>query len=346
MVNSKPAQTRSLPRSRRSFVNVIIRWFAEHAEDYPWRRTHDPYAVLVSELMLQQTQVATVLGRRYFEQWLERFPDVHALAQAPESAVLKAWEGLGYYRRARHLQKAAQTVVEKFDGRFPRSIDQIRSLPGVGRYTAGAVASFAYDASAPIVDANVARTLARLFDYGEEVDAPVGQSQLWSWAEELTPARNARQYNSGLMELGQKVCTVRQPACGDCPVAAFCVTRTPDRLPLKKPRTETVLLDEHVVFAKDGEGKILLEQEVGRRRKGLWKLPTVENHSKMAVLLKMPYTITHHRVTMFVHDGAVNPATASAVRGFLADELDDIAMPSPYRKALEALLGNEHFVLT
>ena len=346
MTESKPAQTRTLPKTKRAFQNAIIGWFAENAEDYPWRRTHDPYAVLVSELMLQQTQVATVLGRRYFERWLEQFPDVSALAGATEEEVLKAWEGLGYYRRARNLQKAAQTVVEKFGGEFPYVLADILSLPGVGRYTAGAVASFAFDQSAAIVDANVARVLARLFDFGGEVDSPAGQQQLWKWAEELLPASRARHYNSGIMELGQKICTVRQPSCLECPVSAFCATRSPDNLPVKKPRTKTVFLDEHVVFSRDEGGGILLEQETGKRRQGLWKLPAASDPPAGNVVLKMTYSITHYRVTLIVHewddgdDGSVAPGNRFSVA-----ELDGIAMPSPYRKALVALLANDAFAL-
>lgn len=353
MTEPKPAHVRTLPETRRAFQNAIVGWFSENAEDYPWRRTRDPYAVLVSELMLQQTQIATVLGRRYFERWLDQFPDVHTLAGASEDAVLKAWEGLGYYRRARNLQKAARTVVTEFDGKFPRSVIEIESLPGVGRYTAGAVASFAFDLAAPIVDANVARVLARIFDLGIEVDVPRGQKQLWSWAEQLTPAREARNYNSGLMELGQKVCTARHPKCHECPVADFCVTRSPELLPLKKPRVKTVFLDEHVVFMRNQHGDVFLEQEIGKRREGLWKLPTAPDPPEGNILLKMAYSITHYRVSLIVHEvcgsnmgiGEEGISEDSRTRCFSQAQLHEIAMPSPYRKALVALLENEDFAL-
>ncbi|MEZ5325280.1 MAG: A/G-specific adenine glycosylase [Verrucomicrobiales bacterium] len=343
MTESKPAQTRTLPKAKRAFQNAIIAWFSEHAEDYPWRRTHDPYAVLVSELMLQQTQVATVLGRRYFERWLEQFPDVNALADASEDEVLKAWEGLGYYRRARNLQKAARVVVDQFDGRFPEKLADILALPGVGRYTAGAIVSFAFDQSAAIVDANVARVLARLFDYEGAVDLPAGQQQVWAWAEELVPGDGVRVYNSGLMELGQKICTVRQPNCRECPVSAFCATRVPEQLPVKKPRTSTVFVDEHVVFSRDEDGGILLEQETGKRREGLWKLPEASDPPTGKIVLKMQYSITHYRVTLIVHE--VCDAKSRSGRRFSAAALEAIAMPSPYRKALVALLANDDFAL-
>lgn len=347
MTESKPAHSKTLPKAKGAFQSALVSWFVDHAEDYPWRRTRDPYAVLVSELMLQQTQVATVLSRRYFERWLERFPDVHALARASEDAVLKAWEGLGYYRRARNLQKAARIVAEEFDGEFPRTVESIQALPGVGRYTAGAVAAFAFDLPAPIVDANVARVLARIFDFSMEIDLPRGQKQLWSWAEQLVPAQSARSYNSGLMELGQKICTSRQPKCFECPVSAFCSTRTPDQLPVKRPRTKTVVLDEHVVYMRDQQGRVMLEQEVGKRREGLWKLPAASDPAKGEILLKMPYSITHYRMTLFVHQGGVcNGGSDAETRGFSIDELQEIAMPSPYRKALVALLENEDFALS
>ncbi|MGK0189320.1 MAG: A/G-specific adenine glycosylase [Verrucomicrobiales bacterium] len=347
MNESKPAQTRVLPEARRKFQKAIVAWFTEHAEDYPWRRTRDPYAVLVSELMLQQTQIATVLAKRYFERWLEQFPDVHLLAAASEDAILKAWEGLGYYRRARNLQKAAQVIVAEADGKFPESLAAIEALPGVGRYTAGAVMSFAFDRPAPIVDANIARVLARLFDFSGEVDLPVGQKELWSWAEQLLPAEQVRDYNSGLMELGQKICTSKDPQCHLCPVAAFCITRSPEALPVKKPRTKTVFLDEHVLFLIDKNGSVQLQQETGKRRQGLWKLPAADGIPSAKVILKMQYSITHYRMTLIVHPGrAENVLDRGALESFSPEELNQLPMPSPYRKALVALMDNEPFALS
>ena len=198
-------------------------WFARHGRDLPWRRTRDPYAILVSEFMLQQTQVATVLD--YYRRWLERFPTVVVLADAAEADVLRAWEGLGYYARARNLHKAAQIIRDGYGGEFPRELEQIAALPGVGRYTAGAVFSFAYDLRAPIVDANVARVLSRIIHLRIPIDTAPGQRALWAAAEELLPAENVRLYNSALMELGAVVCRARGPQCLLCPVLPYCARR-------------------------------------------------------------------------------------------------------------------------
>ncbi len=154
------------------FARSLIDWFRREGRDYPWRRTRDPYAILVSEIMLQQTQIATVLGRGYYDRWFGTFPDVGSLAAAPEDALLKAWEGLGYYNRVRNLQRAARAVIDDHGGRFPDTVEGLLTLPGVGRYTAGAVASFAFDLPAPLVDGNVARVFSRLGDLRDPGNVP------------------------------------------------------------------------------------------------------------------------------------------------------------------------------
>lgn len=322
-----------------AFARALIAWFGRVGKDYPWRRTRDPYAVLVSELMLQQTQVATVLSRRYFENWMGLFPTPAALAAAPEEAVLKAWEGLGYYRRARNLQKAAVAIAGVHGGEFPRDLEALLALPGVGRYTAGAVASFAFGAPAAIVDGNIARVLARLFDFREEIDSTAGARQLWAWAEELVPEGGAREYNSGLMELGQTLCSVADPACGDCPVAAFCLTPSPSELPRRKPRVQTTAVDEHVRLVVDG-ARLLLEQESGKRREGLWKLPELPE-ARLGIaelLLETKYSITRYRVTLRVYADKQGRRPLDAGQAwFSREDLDSLPMPSPYRKALVAL---------
>ncbi len=330
---------------RSNFQRALIEWFEGNGKDYPWRRTRDPYAVLVSEIMLQQTQIATVLDRGYFEAWMDRFPDVAALARATEEEVLKMWEGLGYYRRARNLQKAARFVVEELDEWFPESAEGIRVLPGVGRYTAGAVATFALEQAEPIVDANIARVLARLFDYREQIDSTRGQAQLWEWATALVPRREARAYNSGLMELGQTVCSPKSPKCGECPVRLRCAAtkRNPEELPIKKPRRKTAFVDEHVRWVIRKDGRILLQKENQNRREGLWKLPALENEQaidRLPVILKSNYSITHHRVTLFVHEESVSGATRPAPSDhewFDWEGVDQLPMGSPYRKAVVAL---------
>ena len=177
--------TESLP-DHPQFRRRLQRWFKLRGRDLPWRRTRDPYAILVSEFMLQQTQVATVIP--YYQRWLDRFPDFAALARARQSDVLHAWQGLGYYARARHLHAAGKFVMENFGGALPSDAAKIAQLPGVGRYTAGAIASFAFDLSEPIVDANIARVLARLTNWQDPIDSSTGRAHLWQTATELLPA--------------------------------------------------------------------------------------------------------------------------------------------------------------
>jgi A/G-specific adenine glycosylase len=294
--------------------------------------------------MLQQTTVAAVRQNRRFEGFLAAFPDLAALAAAPEESLLKAWEGLGYYNRVRNLQKAAQAVLARHGGNIPSDPGSLESLPGVGRYIAGAVATFAFDRAVPIVDANIARVLARLFDDPAPIDSTPGQATLWTRAAKLVPARQPRLFNSALMELGQTHCAARSPACTSCPVHDFCRTRTPDLLPVKKPKRATVAVTEHVLFCRRPDGSLLLSQESGSRRKGLWKLPErpAEAVADLSLLATRKYAITHHRVTLHIHDcpPRLVPKTAESgeERFHPAHTLSSLPMPSPFRKALENLL--------
>ncbi len=337
--DSKPvAQTHACDEPS-AFQDALVGWFRREGQSYPWRETTDPYAILVSEFMLQQTQIATVLNRGYYQRWLNQFPDFAALAEATEDDVLRAWEGLGYYRRARNLHRLAQVVVADHGGSMPETLEDILALPGIGRYTAGAVLSFAHDQSVPLVDGNVLRVFARLFDYPHEVDQTEGQKQMWSWAETLVPPAHARHYNAGLMELGQRICLQKQPLCQECPVSRFCRTRRPEELPRKTKRRSTVFLDEHVLFLLEGD-RLLLVQENGRRRQGLWKLPecSQDGREKLALLYKAKYSITHHRVTLHVYGGPGR----SGVEGSWVSlaEVPALAMASPYRKAVDQLLSD------
>ncbi len=352
-MTEKPLQTRDPLEETSAFQRALIDWFEADGRDYPWRRTTDPYAILVSELMLQQTRIETVLERRYFERWLERFPDIATLAEASETELLKQWEGLGYYNRARNLQKAARVVIDDHGGVFPDSLEKVHDLPGVGRYTAGAVLSFAYDRPAPLVDGNVARVFSRLFDHRSAIETTASQKQLWAWADDLLPEKGAREYNSALMELGQRHCTRAAPDCLACPVSAFCATRDPEALPRKKPPRETVHVVEHALFAISG-GRILLEQESGSRRRGLWRLPLLaeKNAVGLPVLLRTKYAITHHRVDLIVHGATIQEGQVVEPTLLndhpprkwvdLESEYPEIAMPSPFRKAVDQVIENEN----
>ena len=322
-----------------AFARALARWFEANGRDYPWRRTTDPYAILVSEIMLQQTQITTVLDRGYYDQWMKQFPNFIALAKASEHEILKAWEGLGYYRRARFLHQLAQTVVAEQGGIFPRDITAIRKLPGIGDYTAGAVASFAFDDKQPVVDGNVARVLSRIFDDATPVDSTVGKKQLWSRATTLVNASSsARVHNSALMELGQTICKPTQPACLVCPVRDFCAATDPASLPVKSKRTLITEVTEHVYFLRTAEG-VLLEQETGRRRTGLWKLPALPEMKKLPKMLHTStYTITRYRVTLHVH-AAPSPLPSLHHSIIPLADLASLPMPSPYRRALNAVLA-------
>lgn len=202
------------------FRAALLRWYGTAARDLPWRRTRDPYAVLVSEVMLQQTQVKRVV--EYYPRFLARFPDLQSLAVAPARMVREAWDGLGYYARARNLHTLAKTVVRRYDATLPDSPDELNELPGVGRYTAGAVASFAYEKPVPAVDTNVARVIRRVFFW----DRPTAAGKIWDTAARLVPrtGKSAWRFNQAIMELGAVICRARKPSCEICPVRPRCST--------------------------------------------------------------------------------------------------------------------------
>ena len=219
-----PIDVTVAPEAATAFRRRLHRWYKQHSRDLPWRQTRDPYRILVSELMLQQTQVSRVL--EFYRRFLHRFPDLPTLADARPKSVREAWEGLGYYARARNLHALAKQVTSTPDGVIPSEPAALRSLPGVGAYTAGAVASFAYEKRAALVDTNVARVLHRVFAPQLRPKSGPGLKQLWRLAEQLLPrtGKSTWTHNQALMELGALVCTARVPRCGICPVSAACAT--------------------------------------------------------------------------------------------------------------------------
>jgi A/G-specific adenine glycosylase len=254
----------------------LTAWFLVNRRDLPWRQSRDPYAIWVSEVMLQQTRIAAVVP--YYLKFMKRFPTVAALAEANEQDVLRLWEGLGYYRRARHLHRAARVIIQEHAGQFPRQADSLAALPGLGRYTVGAVLSQAFDRRLAIVDANVARVLCRLGAWRGELQKRDTQEWLWQTAEALLPRRGVGDFNQALMELGQTVCAPRQPACLLCPLREVCQARAEgiaENLPRRGVKQELVETHE-VAFIIHRKGRLLLGQRKpdAVRWANMWEFPT------------------------------------------------------------------------
>jgi A/G-specific adenine glycosylase len=272
-------------RRAQRFAPELLRWFETSGrKDLPWQRNPTPYRVWVSEVMLQQTQVATVIP--YFEAFMRRFPDVRALESAPLDEVLHLWSGLGYYARARHLQRAARALVARHGGEFPATIDAVMELPGIGRSTAGAILALSRGERHPILDGNVKRVLTRYFGIAGYPGAPAVARQLWALAEVCTPGAQAAEYTQAIMDLGATLCTRSRPACMFCPVQADCVARAEglqDRLPAPRPRVQRPTREAWLIVAMRGAHKVLLERRPPSGIwGGLWGLPECPTHAHAA----------------------------------------------------------------
>jgi A/G-specific adenine glycosylase len=289
------------------FQEHLLHWYHRHKRDLPWRRTKDPYKIWISEIMLQQTQVATVID--YYHRFLKRFPTIQSLASAKEEEVLALWSGLGYYSRAKNLHKAAQKIVREHEGKFPEDPETIQSLPGIGRYTLGAIASIAFDQALPVVDGNVIRVYSRLFALKGSPKESKFQKEIWGVAEEVisspspqpSPARgegekpksplprrervrervtlsktfSSGDFNQALMELGATVCTPQNPICLICPIQKFCKGKLlgPEQFPEKKRGPETKILKRVALVIEKNKKVLLCLSEKHRWMKGLWQLP-------------------------------------------------------------------------
>jgi A/G-specific adenine glycosylase len=352
-------------------VRALLDWFAKNARDLPWRRTRDPYAIWVSEIMLQQTQVKTVIP--FWERWLRSLPTLEALAQAKPEEIHKLWEGLGYYTRVRNMQKAAQQIVAEHGGKFPQDYEAILALPGIGRYTAGAIASIAFNQPKALLDGNVIRVLTRLFGIAENPREKATNEQLWRLSEELVtaafniaaPAKTdcCSHLNQALMELGALICTPKQPKCLLCPVRANCVAYRAgkvEHLPNLGPRTVATSRN-FIAFVIERNGRFLVRQRpVGVVNAHLWEFPNTEittNGSDLDLktvaqttlgtaadtlekLCTVKHTITRYRITLEAFRGVLtNPlkqSTKPQARWFTLPELQKLAFPSAHRK----ILGN------
>ena len=302
---------------QQKLVSALLDWFSANARDLPWRRTRDPYAIWVSEIMLQQTQVTTVLP--YWERWMRELPTIQAVAEASPDKIHKLWEGLGYYTRVRNLQKATRQIMEKHNGKFPDNFDDVLALPGIGRYTAGAICSIAFNQPTPILDANVIRVLTRIFSIGKNPREKKTNAQLWRLAEELvafaggarlrraqisfagdpatckrshgstesrpTENKNCSSLNQSLMEFGALVCTPRQPQCPICPVKKLCVAFRENRvaeLPNLGRRT-AITVRRFIAFVIERNGKFLVQQRpAGVVNAHLWEFPNVEIGARLS----------------------------------------------------------------
>jgi A/G-specific adenine glycosylase len=343
-----------------TLVDALGAWFDAERRDLPWRRTRDPYAIWLSEVMLQQTRVKTV--EDYFPRFLRAYPTVAHLARADLADVLGAWSGLGYYRRARALYAGAREVVEKYGGNLPRDAEALRTISGIGPYTAGAIASIAFGACEPLVDGNVARVLARLFALQCDVRSPKGAKEIWALAADLVPTDRPGRHNEALMELGATVCLPREPRCDACPVRAQCGARRQGLekvLPIakkKKPPREVSLL---ALVSRRGKRVLLARRRPGGLFGGLWEPPMVEcgdanAEASLHAILGVPvgnmkrvgeqvHVLTHRkfRITIATADLRKPPvSTSSATYDCLAwkgtDELPTLAMSSLARKVLLA----------
>ena len=328
------------PALPRGVAGPLLRWYARAGRDLPWRRSPEPYRVWVSEVMLQQTQVERV--REFFVRFVTAFPDVRALAAADEDEVLRLWEGLGYYRRARQLHAAARRVVADHGGRLPRTAESLRTLPGIGRYTAGAIASIAFDVPEPIVEANSRRVIARLAGFERPLDTPDAEAAVWRMAAALVPQRNPGRFNQALMDLGALVCTPARPRCTDCPLAKACVahgTNRVDSIPATSVRRRVERIRETALVVQHG-GRVLVERRgPGEWWEGLWDFPRSGSAAKGRLLGRVAYSVTHHRVECVVRGCRSTPRfrTGKNRRWVTPAGLAKLAMTAPGRR-IAALL--------
>ena len=356
----KPMLTDTLSPIRRT----LIRWYKKHQRDLPWRRTRNPYAVWVSEIMLQQTQVATVIP--YYRRFMKAFPTIKRLAAAREQAVLKAWEGLGYYSRARNLYKAAKRIISDHGGRLPESAEELRQLPGIGRYTAGAIASIAFDLDEPVLDGNVIRVFCRLFLIRKNPKETTIQKRLWRLAHQLLPKGKASIFNQALMDLGATVCTPKNPRCNDCPLKKHCKARAKnlqERLPAKAKTAPVPHYDIAAGVIWKGKKILIARRKPEGLLGGLWEFPggkrkknesledcvVREIHEELQVKVKVirplktvRHAYSHFRITLHAFEceylsGRPKALGCAAWKWVTLDDLAHYPFPRANQKILETL---------
>ena len=325
----------------RSTARLLETWFARHQRPLPWRREYDPYHVWVSEVMLQQTRMEVVLP--YFERFLERFPTLASLAAATDDDVTAAWSGLGYYRRAKMLRAGAAAVMERFGGIIPRSVDELLTIPGIGRYTAGAIASVAFQQRAPIVDGNVTRVLSRVFAI---------EGDVWSYATSLVEnCKSPRALNQGLMELGALVCKPRNPSCLLCPLQQTCIARATgriDELPPPKAKKATRALRIPLYLVRDRRGRVLLWRASGPLMDAMYHLPHGDRSlfdtaplevTRNEVVGTFRHTVTTRRIEFVVYAATLRGRARRGYEWIAPEEMSDLPHPSYVKKALRLVPG-------
>lgn len=349
----------------------LLEWYSRNARQLPWRGLNDPYAIWISETMLQQTRVDTVIP--YFLNWMKKFPTVASLASATQQEVLSAWEGLGYYGRARNIHQAAKIIVEHYGGQLPRDLQQLQKLPGIGRYTAGAIASIAFGMDVPTLDGNIRRVLARLFDVQEPARSVLGERRLWELVAANLPPGKAGDYHQALMDLGATICTPRQPKCPECPVRDFCQAYSlgiQEERPVLKPRPA---LPHYRVTAaiiqRDGRFLIARRPQNGLLG-GLWEFPGGKQQygedlpaclqreicEELGIEIQVGepagiyrHAYTHFRVTLYafhcqITEGEPIPLHASEIRWVKPSELAEFPMGKIDRQIASDLLRNTPMV--
>ena len=354
------------------FRRRLLSWFQENKRALPWRVRYSPYEIWISEIMLQQTQVKTALP--YYLRWMDRFENIRSVAEASLDALLKYWEGLGYYSRVRNLHKTAKILVDKFDGTFPKDYSQVLDLPGIGPYTAGAIMSLAFNENYPMIDGNIQRVFARLFNISTPIKETANQRFMWEKAAQLLPAGETRNFNQGLMELGALLCTPKNPLCPKCPLQEFCesfrldvVNRRP--VPSERKKIKSIEVAAGVLVEN---GRIFIQRRPENGLMGrLWEFPggKLEAGESPQTALKREFleelglhvscpdkitTIRHaytnFRVTLHaflckLSKPSQNPLlhAASEARWVTRDQLDEFAFPAANRKLIKILAGSDQY---
>lgn len=371
MIRKMDISSPKLSRQRRALLD----WYSRHKRDLPWRRTCDPYKIWVSEMMLQQTQVSTVIP--YYERWLKIFPSLSALAKAPLSKALELWAGLGYYRRARMFHEAARYIQKELQGKIPETAETLRKLPGIGRYTAGAIASIAWGEKTPVLDGNVIRILTRIFAIRQNIGRPATLEKLWSIAALLLPEKNPGDLNQALMELGATICFPSNPQCLLCPVKKSCAARKKEQeldYPVRSRKNHYEKLNMAAMVLRNNKNEVWLEKQPEKGRwGGLWMFPFWKSKKEMLNSIEstrvtpVPFlTVTHaftkHKITLEVfgpfcgtprsYDCGTSakmrrskkrsPLERPYGRWFPVTTLAKIAFPSPHRKIALALIAREN----